>query len=233
MREFRKIERGENKQSVEVHQPIRRYEIPGYRQLLNILGWIQLKLNRPLILPENILTWATDETGYNEDNTTLATNEWHGIKFSIENLRGELARLEKHPTADEDVDVWVFNAGDEGAYRISGHFEIVFADQDSADWYAPGTLVVRLAKNWKPLKRVFGRCNMTARTSPINLLSGIINGSDIVYLKAGDKLSLFLPLVGGTSPAYKTFTVTSHVAINYLGKKTRQITDEVTEWVSV
>jgi len=233
MRKFSKIEHSKKKQSFEVTQELLRREVPFYQKLLNILGWLQLMANRALIVPANVCTWQTDVGGYGETNLSLATNCWHGVKFQVENLRGELGRSEKNILADIPVNLFVFNAGDKGCYRVSAFFEIGFGDSDAAEEFGLALFDIRLSRNWLPYKRKLGTCDLTNTAAPLFRTYGWAGGSDIVYLEPGDKLSIWMPLHGFSSIEPYPVNIEGYITINYLGegnKNTKEITNEVTTW---
>lgn len=231
MRHFKKIERQKDKQSVEINQPILNFEVPFYKKILAMIGWLKIMVLRRSHEYYNATQWSTEEFGYGETNSTLATNAWHGMKFTIENSRGELGRIERNPLADREADLWVFNAGRKGAYRVSVFLHVGFGSQEAADHWAPGVLYAKFGINYKPLKRIIGAYYMLYREDPINGMNGWINGSDIVNLNAGDKLSVFLPFLGDYSPSPYSINFSGYVAVNYVGKNVKQISNEVTEWV--
>jgi len=229
-RRIAKLERKKNGETREVHEELKRSEIPFWRKLVAIIGWIRAQLHRRIQQPYNILTWESPGGGINESNHLIDNDHWYGIKLQTENLRGELGREEVNPNATKDVNVFVFNAGNSGCYRVSAYVELIYGDQLAADEYGLDHLRLKLTRNWAPFKRDLAKTRMIT-PGGVYYLSGAAYGGDIVKLNAGDKLSVWANISGWESPSPYNFTIKAHMAINYIGgEDVKQINNEEGTW---
>jgi hypothetical protein len=191
-----------------------------YSWVKHKLGYLDLLCKRKNYDPRNVLQWALPEYGQLDNNTTISSTEWYGLKFSREVLRGDLAFLENV----DGYDVWSFHAGIEGVYKVGCVLKLYFATQNLADYYGASEWEIKIAINGNKLidSLAYGRGINSGTYYQLVYMSGLQN----VWLNAGDRMSLMIPIVGSFTPELKDFTTYGHVSVNYDTKQSKRISEQ-------
>lgn len=197
-----------------------------YQSIKNSLGELFLRSGRKNPVIGNAFQWNMPLLGVYETSETLSLVNWYGLKFSQEVLKCDWAILENINSKD----IWSFYPTNTGIHQIGIIIKLIFADQDSADFFGDDGLnefQVVLAINGTKLQHPIAWANAFTDESGLRKIAIYTSGTQNIWLNAGDRMNVYVNVLSKAGVELRTFDIYGQISGHWVTDKSRIINSQI------